>query len=125
MFHRRDIHSALMLLVWIPAAFNLAQSCKILNWGDQARDRDDDARYCTPPPLDLCTVVAGSGSGGTYDVVVFGGSERYRGSSDVRVLAIPRFRCFRVPNIDRDQCAVVGDDQRQMLLLGGSVKRPA
>ncbi|TLD20746.1 hypothetical protein PspLS_08306 [Pyricularia sp. CBS 133598] len=79
----------------------------------------------------LCAVAAGSGSGGKYEVVVFGGSERSGVPSDVHVLTIPGFRWFKVPNTDRDnkpreyhQCAVVGDGKRQMLSLGGSVQGP-
>lgn len=75
-----------------------------------------------------CAVAAGSHSGGTYEVVVFVGSDKGGVSSDVHVVTIPGFQWFRVPNTDKEnkpmdghQCTVVGDGQRQMLSLGGNV----
>ncbi|ELQ36934.1 hypothetical protein M0657_001248 [Pyricularia oryzae] len=75
-----------------------------------------------------CAVAAGSHSGGTYEVVVFVGSDKGEVSSDVHVVTIPGFQWFRVPNTDKEnkpmdghQCTVVGDGQRQMLSLGGNV----
>ncbi|TLS31357.1 hypothetical protein PpBr36_02681 [Pyricularia pennisetigena] len=71
---------------------------------------------------EFCAVAARPSSNSSYEIVVFGGRNG-PASSDVRILTVPGFRWFKVPDAEgaryQHGCAVVGSGRRQMLSVGG------
>ncbi|TLD30726.1 hypothetical protein PspLS_03076 [Pyricularia sp. CBS 133598] len=74
------------------------------------------------PRTEFCAVATGPPSNLSYEIVVFGGRNG-PASSDVRILTVPGFRWFKVPDAEgaryQQGCAVVGKGRRQMLSVGG------
>ncbi|TLD17207.1 uncharacterized protein PgNI_02255 [Pyricularia grisea] len=71
---------------------------------------------------EFCAVATRPSSNSSYEIVVFGGRNG-AAFSDVRILTVPGFRWFKVPDAEgaryQHGCAVVGSGRRQMLSVGG------